>query len=137
MVSGAANATFVYDGDGRRVKGTVNGVTITYIGDTFEWSGSTATMKIYYTAGGVRLAVRTGIAGSIETTLNWLLGDHLGSTNITANSSAIQVGKLSYKPCVTKQLGKTVPARPNQAHKERCKCKRCAGTERNQDGRNG
>jgi YD repeat-containing protein len=26
-VSGAASAAFVYDGDGRRVKGTVNGVT--------------------------------------------------------------------------------------------------------------
>ncbi len=26
-VSGAASAGFVYDGDGRRVKGTVNGVT--------------------------------------------------------------------------------------------------------------
>ncbi len=31
-------------------------------------------------------------------TLNWLLGDHLGSTNSTANGSGIEVGKLFYKP---------------------------------------
>jgi hypothetical protein len=44
-VSGAATATFVYDGDGNRVKGTVDGVTITYIGNYYEWSGSTGTCK--------------------------------------------------------------------------------------------
>ena len=49
-------------------------------------------MKKYYSAGGMRLAVRTG------DTLNWLLGDHLGSTNSTADGSGIQVGKLLYKP---------------------------------------
>jgi hypothetical protein len=41
-VSGAATATFVYDGDGNRVKGTVSSVTTTYIGNYYEWSGSTA-----------------------------------------------------------------------------------------------
>ncbi len=92
-VSGnAVTASFVYDGDGKRVKATVDGATTTYIGDYLEWSGSTATMKKYYSAAGMRLAVRTG------DTLNWLLGDHLGSTNITADGSAIQVGKLMYKP---------------------------------------
>ncbi len=39
-VSGAATASFVYDGDGKRVQGTVNGVTTSYIGDYFEWSPS-------------------------------------------------------------------------------------------------
>ena len=46
-VSGAATATFVYDGDGNRVKGVVGGVTTTYIGNYFEWSGSISTMKKY------------------------------------------------------------------------------------------
>ena len=61
-VSGAATATFVYDGDENRVKGVVGGVTTTYIGNHFEWSpsgkttlrvqaGSTSTMKKYYYAG--------------------------------------------------------------------------------------
>jgi YD repeat-containing protein len=38
-VSGAAMASFVYDGDGRRVKATVNGVTSDYVGDHYEVSG--------------------------------------------------------------------------------------------------
>ena len=38
--SGAATASFVYDGDGNRVQGTVNGVTTSYIGDYFEWAPS-------------------------------------------------------------------------------------------------
>jgi len=90
-VSGAAAATFVYDGDGNRVKGVVGGVTTTYIGNYFEWSGSTSTMKKYYYAGGTRLAERKG------TTLYWLLSDHLGSTSITATSSGSKTAEVRYK----------------------------------------
>ncbi len=73
-VSGAATATFVYDGDGKRVKATAGGVTRAYVGDYFEWSGSTSTMVKYYYAGTVRVAMRTG-SGTGTTGLNWLLGD--------------------------------------------------------------
>jgi len=90
-VSGAASATFVYDGDGNRVKGVVGGVTTTYIGNYFEWSGSTSTMKKYYYAGGTRVAERKG------TTLYWLLSDHLGSTSITATSSGSKTAEVRYK----------------------------------------
>jgi hypothetical protein len=44
-VSGSATASFVYDGDGQRVKGTAGGTTTVNIGASFEWSGSTSTMK--------------------------------------------------------------------------------------------
>jgi len=90
-VSGAASATFVYDGDGNRVKGVVGGVTTTYIGNYFEWTGSTSTMKKYYYAAGTRVAERKG------TTLYWLLSDHLGSTSITATSSGSKTAELRYK----------------------------------------
>jgi RHS repeat-associated protein len=85
--------TFVYDGDGNRVKGTLGGVTTAYVGNHFEWTGSTSTMKKYYYAGGQRVAMRTG-----TTMLNYLLSDHLGSTNVTANSSGGWQGDLLYKP---------------------------------------
>jgi len=39
-------------------------------------------MKRYYYAGGQRVAVRTG-----SSTLNYLLGDHLGSTSVTTDSN--------------------------------------------------
>jgi RHS repeat-associated protein len=95
-VSGAATAAFVYDGDGRRVKGTVGGVTTTYIGNYFEWSGSAATMKKYYYAGGTRIAVRDGAGGGTAGLL-WLVGDHLGSTSVVANSSGGLQSRVLYK----------------------------------------
>ncbi len=94
-VSGGTNASFVYDGDGVRVKGTVGGVTTAYVGNHFEWTGSTATMKKYYYAGSTRIAVRTGTADPL-----WLMGDHLGSTSQTANYSGTPYtgGNQLYKP---------------------------------------
>jgi hypothetical protein len=51
------NATFVYDGDGRRVKSTFNGTTTTYfVGAHYEVTGSTITK--YYYAGSQRIAMR-------------------------------------------------------------------------------
>ncbi len=35
-VSGATSASFVYDGDGNRVKTTMGGVTTSYVGNYFE-----------------------------------------------------------------------------------------------------
>jgi YD repeat-containing protein len=59
-VTGSTNAAFLYDGDGNRVKGTVGSATTIYIGNYFEWTGSTGTMKKYYYAGATRVAMRTG-----------------------------------------------------------------------------
>jgi RHS repeat-associated protein len=96
-VSGAATASFVYDGDGQRVKGTVSGVTTTYVHNYFEWTGSTSSMKKYYYDGATRVAMRTGNSTGQTTGLNWLFGDHLGSTSITADSGGNRSGELRYK----------------------------------------
>jgi len=53
-VSGATSATFVYDGDGNRVKSVMGGVTTYSVGNHFEWTGSTTSMVKYYYAGGQR-----------------------------------------------------------------------------------
>jgi RHS repeat-associated protein len=94
-VSGGTAASFVYDGDGARVKGTAGGATTAYVGNYFEWTGSTSTMKKYYYAGSTRIAVRTGTADPL-----WLLGDHLGSTSQTAyyDGTAYTNGWQLYKP---------------------------------------
>jgi RHS repeat-associated protein len=60
---------------------------VAYVGDYFEWTGSTNTMTKYYYAGGARVAMRVG------STLSLLFGDHpslslwtgLGSTAYTAD----------------------------------------------------
>ena len=82
-------ATFMYDGDGKRVAQTINGVTTYFIGSHYEVTGSTITK--YYFAGNQRVAMRT------NTTLYYLLSDHLGSTSLTTNSSGAIVSELRYK----------------------------------------
>jgi RHS repeat-associated protein len=92
-VSGTVSATFVYDGDGNRVKSIIGTTNTVYIGGYFEWSGSSSTMRRYYYAGGQRVAMRLG-----TTTLRFLLGDHLGSTAITATTSGSKLAELRYYP---------------------------------------
>jgi RHS repeat-associated protein len=96
-VNGSTNAAFLYDGDGNRVKATVSVTTTVYIGNYFEWSGSTGTMKKYYYAGATRVAMRTGTSTG-TTGLKWLLEDHLGSTNVIVNGDGSSFNRLTYKP---------------------------------------
>jgi RHS repeat-associated protein len=83
------NASYVYDGDGQRVKATVGGVTTVYIGNYYERDNGTTVRKYYY-AGAVRVALRTG--GNTF----YLLNDHLTSTAITTNSSGVRQTELRY-----------------------------------------
>jgi RHS repeat-associated protein len=87
-VSGAVSASFVYDGDGRRVKATVSGVTAYHTGDYYEVAGGV--VKKYYSAGGQRIAMRSGGV------LHWLLADHLGGTAHTL-SGVTETGEVRYK----------------------------------------
>ena len=89
-VSGGASASFVYDGDGNRVKATFGSTTMLYVGNYYEQTGST--VKKYYSLGGRRVAMRE------DGTLYWLLMDHLGSTAVTSDSSGGQVAEIRYKP---------------------------------------
>ncbi len=101
VAGGAVSAAFVYDGDGRRVKGTVNGVTTYYVGDHYEVSAGV--VKKYYSAGGQRIALRDG------GTLYWLLTDHLGGTAYTV-SGTTRTGELRYRPFgVTRFASGTTP----------------------------
>jgi RHS repeat-associated protein len=83
-------ASFVYDGDGKRVKSTINGVTTSFVGQHYEVTNNVATK--YYFAGASRIAMQT------SSTLTYLLTDHLNSTSITTNSTGGLVSELRYKP---------------------------------------
>ena len=97
ITSSGVNATYVYDGDGKRVKATVGGVTTVYIGNYYERDNGTTVRKYYY-AGAVRVAMRVG--GNTF----YLLNDHpstmlrtsLTSTAITTNSSDVRLTELRY-----------------------------------------
>ncbi|MBW8012824.1 MAG: hypothetical protein FVQ83_16530 [Chloroflexi bacterium] len=79
-------ATYLYDGDGNMVKSVVNGVTTFYAGRHYqvEVDGGDTTIRKYYAAGGQMIAVRTKV-NLDPSVVNWILGDHLGSSNVTAN----------------------------------------------------
>jgi len=87
-VPSSVNATFVYDGDGRRVAQTINNVTTYFVGNYYEVTGSTVTK--YYYAGAQRVAMRQG------TTLYYLLSDHLGSTSLTTDASGNVLSEMRY-----------------------------------------
>ncbi len=89
ITGSGVNATYVYDGDGKRVKATVGSVTTVYIGNYYERDNGTTVRKYYY-AGAVRVAMRTG--GNTF----YLLNDHLTSTAITTNSSGVRQTELRY-----------------------------------------
>jgi len=53
---GGMTASFLYDGDGNRVKATVGTVTTAFVGGYYEWTSSGNTL--YYSAGGAQVAMR-------------------------------------------------------------------------------
>ena len=92
-MSGGASASFVYDGNGQRVKATFGGSTTVYVGNYYEQTGAASTK--YYYAGSQRIALRRSDYVS-DNGLFWLLTDHLGSTAITAYSSGGKKSELRY-----------------------------------------
>ncbi len=69
---------------------TIGATITTYIGGYFEWQGVAGTS--YYFAGAQRIAMRTG------TDVKFLLGDHLGSTSVTALASGAFDTEMRYYP---------------------------------------
>ena len=81
------DAQYVYDGDGNMVKSTVNGTVTYYPSSSYQEVDSTSTTTIYqyYAIDGQQVAMRT-VTGS-QNTLNWLVTDQLGSTNVTTDAN--------------------------------------------------
>jgi RHS repeat-associated protein len=75
-VTGAAQAEFGYDGDGRRIWATTGITTTVFVGSYFEWNVASGEAVSYYYAGATRLAMRTGGQAAV-----FLIADHLGSVN--------------------------------------------------------
>jgi RHS repeat-associated protein len=84
----SGGASFVYDGDGNRVKKTEGGVTTVYVNKYYEKTGTEVTTSYYL--GSKLVAQRKG------TTLSYVMQDHLGSTSVTANSSGASTGTIRY-----------------------------------------
>ncbi|MCA9950619.1 MAG: peptidoglycan DD-metalloendopeptidase family protein [Anaerolineales bacterium] len=88
-------AEFVYDADGNRVKGTVNGVTTIYIAGIFEYQNGAIT-KYYPGAGGSSAIRRENYAS--DNGIFYILGDHLGSTSTIIQQNATVMKQEYYYP---------------------------------------
>ena len=89
----SGGVTFVYDGDGNRVKKTEGGQTILYVNRYYEKNLSTGEVTTYYYFGGMLSALRKG------TSLQYIHQDHLTGTAVMSDSTGAQVGTtMKYYP---------------------------------------
>jgi RHS repeat-associated protein len=91
-------AQFTYDGDGKRVKSVMNGETILFVGGHYEVSnpGSGQVTTKYYFAGAQRVAMRKYTIPQ-PMTVNYFLGDHLGSTSVVTDATGAKIAEMRYK----------------------------------------
>jgi RHS repeat-associated protein len=82
----------VYDGDGGRVKKTVNGTTTVYIGKLYECTGSVCLKYIF--AGDTRIAVKPVTGGEIY----YYHTDHLGSSSLMTDVNGAVSENIAYLP---------------------------------------
>jgi RHS repeat-associated protein len=86
------SATFVYDGNGNRVKKTEGGETILYVNQFYEKNISTSTITTSYYLGKRLIAQREG------TTLRYVHQDHLTGTAVMSSSSGSLISSIKYLP---------------------------------------
>jgi len=101
-----AVASFMYDGDGGRVKVSRTADnetrTTTYIGSLFEKndcadSGNQVTQIKHVFAGSTRVCSIESVDGG-PADINYYHGDHLGSSSIVTDQNGLQVQHLEYAP---------------------------------------
>jgi len=85
-------ATFVYDGDGNRVKKTEGGQTVLYINQYYEKNITTGVVTTSYYLGGQLVATREA------TTLSYVHQDSLGSTSTMSASDGTAISSIAYFP---------------------------------------
>lgn len=86
------NSSYVYDGDGNRVKRVVSSVTTVYPNKYYEKNTTSSVITLYYFFGGQMVALKSG------STLEYVSQDHLGSTSVTTDTSGNVTSRTRYKP---------------------------------------
>jgi RHS repeat-associated protein len=88
-----SQADFTYDGDGHRVKSVMQtniaSTTTYFVSNYYEVTDGVVTK--YYYAGSQRIAMRK------NGTLNYIIGDHLGSTSLMTDAAGVIVSQQQYK----------------------------------------
>jgi len=96
ITQGGTTTTFVYDGDGGRVKKVVGSTTTRYLSKLYECetTGAGTTCTRYIWAGNTRIATVDGTTGDIR----YWHPDHLGSSTVITDSTGTQVQAVAYYP---------------------------------------
>ena len=89
-MSTSGGASYVYDGDGNRVKKTEGGQTILYVNKYYEKNITTSIVTTNYYLGDRLIATRE------NTTLTYVHQDSLNSTSVTTNSSGASTGTIKF-----------------------------------------
>ncbi|PZS06134.1 MAG: hypothetical protein DLM69_00415 [Candidatus Chloroheliales bacterium] len=98
-VTGTANESYTYDGDGERASRTVNGITTVYLGPLLDVDNDTAgTDRFVYMFNGGAIAQRTTTSNPVSNTLVYLHGDHLGSMSLTTSTGGTMVSGQEFDP---------------------------------------
>lgn len=89
-------ATFIYDGDGGRVKKIVGTTTTRYLSKLYECetTGANTSCSRFIWAGDTRIATVSVTNG----TVHYWHGDHLGSSSVITDSTGAKVQALTYQP---------------------------------------
>jgi RHS repeat-associated protein len=104
-ITAASGATsFVYDGNGKRVKKIVGSSTTVYIGNLYECTGSACSKYIF--AGDQRIALK-----SVGTTdVRYFHTDHLGSSSVVTDQAGALYQNLAYYPYGETRVNSLAPA---------------------------
>jgi hypothetical protein len=95
VTGGTVSASYVYDADGNRVKGTIGGVTTVYIAGLYEYQGGAITH--YYGNGAMR---RAGYAGGAPfgPGLIYVMQDQLQSSSLYVTRAGVLTQHNHYYP---------------------------------------
>ncbi len=90
------NSTFVYDGEGQRVKKIVGTTTTRYISKLYECdtTGANTSCSRFIWANDTRIATVAVTSGAVH----YWHGDHLGSSSVITDSTGAKVQALTYSP---------------------------------------
>ncbi len=91
VAGGSVNASFLYDADGNRVKGTVGGVTTVYLAGLYEWQNGAVTK--YYEGGAFWRVGYTGDNGVF-----YVISDQVKSTSVFVNQDGTVNSRNYYYP---------------------------------------
>jgi RHS repeat-associated protein len=94
---GSTIATFVYDGDGNRIKKTQDGSTILYVNQYYEKNLTSGVVTSHYYLGGKEVAVK------VSSTVSYIHQDLLGSTSVTSQAGDVSTSLIKYAPFGTQR----------------------------------